>query len=392
MAGEWADPVVKTALKHNFYKDFQMKKTLIISLVSNQTIPNVQFAKWYRNENPLMVSDLFFISTAGMERQNKSELIRNALDISDFPYEGYGTIEVDENSLMSIRKKLVDIFSSPHKEFDVHSYGKIVLNMTGGTKIMSLAAFQYFSEFKNTEIYYKAFGEKILQVFPNERTISATAPVSLEEFLTANDIAAEETGEFMKDFEFNSRFYEKCLRNNAEGLKVISKLGEAKNADGTFSISNMRNGLNSDKDVNKAMNIANFCHFSPERITGVQESFMKSGWFEEYVCQTIMEKYGIAKENIALNLKIERGNDKNELDVVYVGDGNTLHIVECKALVQKKDTSQIINDALYKLKSLTTKFGLKVKGHIYTKATEIGQMYRDRAKEFDIEIVDGTMI
>ena len=369
-----------------------MERTLIVFLVSNQTVPNAQFAKWYRGEHPDLDADLLFVSTAEMEKRRKSALIRDVLDMSDFPYDSYGTVEVDENSMVDMKNRLKEICSQDGNGFDVSNYARIVLNMTGGTKIMSLAAFQFFSGFENCEIFYQTFGNRIMQFFPVEKNVSSTASLSISEFLVANDIAAEETGEFVKDFDFNSSFFEKCLRMNAGGLKVISKLGDAKNGDGTFNLFTMKYSNFFERDVNKAVNIAKFCHFDPERITGAQESFMKGGWFEEYVCQTIMRKYGIPKDNVALNLKIERGNDSNELDVVYVTDDNTLHIVECKALVQKKDTSQVINDALYKLKSLTTKFGLKVKGHIYTKATEINQTYIDRAKEFGIEIVDGTMI
>ena len=45
-----------------------MEKTLIIFLISEQTIPNVQFANWYRKENPNLTSDLLFLYTSKMEK------------------------------------------------------------------------------------------------------------------------------------------------------------------------------------------------------------------------------------------------------------------------------------------------------------------------------------
>ena len=52
-----------------------MKKTLIISIISEQTIPNIQFMKWYWNEHKDLQADLLFISTVEMENKEKSKLI-----------------------------------------------------------------------------------------------------------------------------------------------------------------------------------------------------------------------------------------------------------------------------------------------------------------------------
>lgn len=369
--------------------DSRMNKTLIVSLVSNQTIPNVQFAKWYRSENPELSADLVFISTPTMEKYKKTRLILDALECSDFPYEAHGIIEVDENSLVDIRNKMKSGFEN--SDINLKSYVKIILNMTGGTKIMALAAFQFFSRFENVEIYYQSLDQKLFQVFPEEKVIPVSSYVSLVEFLVANDFSAEETGKQFMNYEFNKRFYEDCLEKNKLGLPLIQKLGCSKNFDGTFSIPGMR-GLAKPEEVKQAIRIAEFCKFSPERITGAQVRYITGGWFEEYVFQHIMEEQKIPDDNIALSLKIEHGDDKNELDVVYIDSRNTLHIVECKSHSQKENSSAIINAAIYKLKSLTTKFGLKVQGHIYTKVKHINEICLSKADDLGIEIVDGNKI
>lgn len=91
-------------------------------------------------------------------------------------------------------------------------------------------------------------------------------------------------------------------------------------------------------------------------------------------------------------MKIEWGNDKNELDVVFISKDNKLHIIECKALVERQKNSQVINDAIYKLKTLTTKFGLKVQGYVYTMAKKINKSCLDRTVEYNIQITDGKSI
>ena len=51
-----------------------MKDTILVNLVSDQTIPNVQFVKWYFNQNHLPMK-LFLLSTKEME--NKQTIFTN---------------------------------------------------------------------------------------------------------------------------------------------------------------------------------------------------------------------------------------------------------------------------------------------------------------------------
>ena len=48
-----------------------MKDTILVNLVSDQTIPNVQFVKWYFNQNHLPMK-IFLLSTKEMENKQKS--------------------------------------------------------------------------------------------------------------------------------------------------------------------------------------------------------------------------------------------------------------------------------------------------------------------------------
>lgn len=367
-----------------------MKKTFIISLISEQTIPNFQFMKWYWNEHQNLNADLFFISTEEMEQKEKSKLIIDTLDYIEYPYDTYGVIKINENSINDMSKNLANVFELGEKELDINSYDKIILNMTGGTKIMSLAAFQYFQKYENLEIYYQPFNKDLIQLYPIGKTMKS-ASISLTEALLANGFSAEETGEELKDYEFNKNFYKKCLKENKSGLKVITLLGNAKNEKKkTFNILKMKNlSKYKQEDINNAINITKYCGFDPSNITGEQISYITGGWFEEYVFQYIMAQYKIPKENIALNMKVERGNDRNELDVVYMSNDSKLHIIECKALVEKAKNSPVINEAIYKLKSLTTKFGLKVQGYVYTMAEKVTGPCFDRASDLNIKIEDG---
>lgn len=55
-----------------------MTDTILVNLVSEQTIPNVQFIKWFYKKYTKNITVLF-ISTEAMEKRQKSECIKNAL-------------------------------------------------------------------------------------------------------------------------------------------------------------------------------------------------------------------------------------------------------------------------------------------------------------------------
>ena len=69
----------------------------------------------------------------------------------------------------------------------------------------------------------------------------------------------------------------------------------------------------------------------------------------------------VDEKNVALNVTIQKGNDKNELDVIYLDKDNKLHVIECKSFVDGNEGNKVLNDALYKLQAIIkSKFGLFV--------------------------------
>ena len=94
-----------------------------------------------------------------------------------------------------------------------------------------------------------------------------------------------------------------------------------------------------------------------------------------------------------MNVTIQKGNDKNELDVIYLDKDNKLHVIECKSFVDGNEGNRVLNDALYKLQAIIkSKFGLYVKQHLYTKSIIEKETPLNRAKEFGIDIKGGTQL
>ena len=130
-------------------------KTLLISLVSDQTVPNVQLINEFKNE----YTDYQFITTKAMEAKGCRIWIETAAKIS---CKGE-PIVVNEFSYDDIQQRLLS--------FDFTGYEKLIVNLTGGTKVMTLAAHEFFKE-EGADIYYvTGIDKKYIKVFPGKRKV-----------------------------------------------------------------------------------------------------------------------------------------------------------------------------------------------------------------------------
>ena len=363
------------------------RESLLVLLVSEQTLPNIQFLKWIDSQKKSEEYKILFISTEKMEKKQKSGIILETAKLFAFNAISYDIRLVEENNFQTIPIIIND--------YDYSGYEHIFVNVTGSTKLVSIAAFQIFSQMNNTEIYYVPFQGNLQRIYPDTAYYTPSF-ITLKECMSANNYEYISNTECLKDFSFNKIFYDMCLRKNSGGLRAITNMSNArKNDDGTFDINALRSNKTkkySYDDVQKAINIVKFCGFDPSHLKGKEIMFITGGWFEEYSYQIIKDSFSLDEDSISLNVKSKIKDVKNEFDVVFMDEKQVLHIVECKALVGNSNYVPVIQDALFKLQAEKSKFGLKTKCHIFTKAEVQNENLNERAKLYDIEIVDGSRI
>lgn len=369
------------------------KNTILVCLVSDQTIPNVQFIKWYFNNN-IQNMKILFLSTKEMEKKEKSKHIQAALtDINKFLE--YDVITTNENDIDTTN----NIFE---KYFSENKFNKFIVNITGGTKLMSLATFQFFMQKENTEIYYQPIGKSLQQLYPETKKYDIFEILSLEEFLNAHGINFSFDNVCVKDWDFNKTVFDKIVKHHHH---LISKMVILQNTSWFKNIYKRKDSLNFEEipeekfsnieeiSVNKEeiCELIKLFGFDSKSVELSHIRYITGGWFEEYVYQKICnENSNVDKKNVALNVNISKGNDKNELDIIYLDKNNMLHIIECKSFLDGKDGSKILTEALYKLQAIIkTKFGLFVKHHLYTKSIIDKETPLNRAREFGIDLKDG---
>ncbi|MEM9824849.1 MAG: DUF1887 family CARF protein, partial [Bacteroidota bacterium] len=123
--------------------------TTLVSLVSQQPLPNIFLIKEMKD-----VDHYLFITTELMERSGQLE---HTIKVLCLLPEQYHRIIVKEDSLKDITNQLQAL---KLKMLDQH----FIVNLTNGTKIMSIATYNFFQDaLMSREIYYLPIGKNHYQ-------------------------------------------------------------------------------------------------------------------------------------------------------------------------------------------------------------------------------------
>lgn len=119
--------------------------------------------------------------------------------------------------------------------------------------------------------------------------------------------------------------------------------------------------------------------------------YVNGGWFEEYVFDVVKSLNGI--QDIAINVEIKNADphitQPNELDVVAMIH-NVLCVIECKTVNftnRRAQSADKAKDYLYKLESLRQLGGLRTRP-IFASYRAVNSTTRDRAKGTNIQLIE----
>ncbi len=375
----------------------------LVCLVSDQTIPNIIAVADLRPEY------LLLLSTGSMEKKGKSEAILKTLALHGADYRGnHKIIVLAEDSPADFRKAVGEWVESTDREWE------FVVNLTGGTKLMSIGAYDFFkSNFGSEMIYVPISKNEFVTPFPIRRHKTPTPlkqRLSVIEYLTAYgfEVANEHKlaenssrAEARKDttnFIFDHypdlfpllRFFrekilpiEKKLKNDKEYLfkEVLADASE------------------SQAELLERLGFENGAGGVEKTIFKRDWDYLKGGWLEEYLFICIREAASSgpgADILLNVNCKDPRGV-ANEFDVVFTWE-NSLHLVECKSLeASEGDDGRIggtVKAFLYKLGALRFNFGLTPRAYLATTSSDVLNEKRelkkhmvDRGRQFSTELI-----
>ncbi|MBI4752514.1 MAG: DUF1887 family protein [Acidobacteria bacterium] len=356
---------------------------ILVSLVSEQTIPNLLLMKELSG-----VDKYLLISTKAMEEKDRSTCIIAA---SGLPEEQFKRILVQEDVLSSIDEQLRALFRRRSTSSDdpfLCNTDEFIVNLTGGTKIMSIATYNCFKE-RNSKIYYIPIGKnQYFQIYPEipsgEHPINYR--VDIPTYLTAYGVTIENSKKIYsvkKDADQTQRFFDCYIKAAPSDLELIDSLREYRKK--KIAIAEV-DGLAS------FLERFSFRPSDPENLSKDDVKYLTGDWFEEYVFSLFKSKLQFSDKYIATGINIRRRQTPNEFDVMFMLQNN-LHVIECKTSIGDGDKS-ILVETLYKSAALRKDFGLAAKTYLFTlteggkEKTQIKPGDIDRGRMLGVDIID----
>lgn len=260
--------------------------------------------------------------------------------------------------------------------------GETWLNVTGGTKLMALAAYEAFAEKDKKIIYCDTEHQKIINLFPEYSATYLKADLTIEEYLNSYGYTIEETKK-IKDEEEYFELFSFIERNNAMNsfIEMFTKIrvqfaDENKIQQPKFTISSVDQIFQFQKNYDKF-----FIQFGKQKKSSIRidiTDFKSGDWLEFYVFYILKKKENLFPL-VGVKLKNQEGVE-NEIDVMVLKDYRLI-IFSCKS--GKKD-NQFDLYQLETLRNITS--GTFGKG-IFVTANRHSEKFLNRAKELSIKVI-----
>lgn len=367
-----------------------------VCLVSEQLIPNVLPVLAERPQQVIL------LITPQMENQGwllEKFLRERGVKTNSQPIPAY-----DFAGVLAACTKVIELFCTADK--------KITLNVTGGTKIAALAAYQQFYFASQRIIYMDTANGRILELGDNPAAITLTDNLlKVKDYLACygkqlNQAASGPSPALPgQRREATSRLCYILVQNPKILRELnwrVSKFREQKSPfPFTLPFACLQGKGERIGNILLEGGIA-LPSTDGELCIGNEENlfYLGGGWLEEFVYNTITDM-DVPGLDCRLNVNIKwenqspaaRGKTANELDIVFT-HRNMLHIISCKTsgLDMGEPGHAKGKEALYELDSMADNVGGLFARSMLVSVHPPNKTSRQRAKDLGIEIVAGQDI
>lgn len=363
-----------------------MGNNIFVTSISDQTVPNVILIK--EAINKFGCNKFVFVTTEKMKEKNK-----NIQKVCNLDKDQLTELIVKSDNFTSILEDL--------KSLDLDEKDKLYVNLTTGTKIMSLALFEFAKNYVKTEnLFYLTFGEKSFYNILTGKSFNVDTKLTVKKYfdshginitnidwLESNKKRAKKRKEIT--YEIWNLFINspKEVKSNSEKIRKYFQSDEVKQKE---------NKIKFDEFKEYASFFINKLNLNLENHPKSLKNWIKyltGGWFEELIYLKTKEYLKIENEEyIQIGLKIEHGGE-NELDVVVSND-NKLYYLECKTGLGKKERN-ILKETFYRLSHLRSpeRFGKGMNNILvslddtvlYDSNGEIKSQYKDSVELYNLK-------
>ena len=277
----------------------------------------------------------------------------------------------------------------------------IMLNATGGTKPMSIAAYEAFRAYELPIFYVHPETDRLIWLYPQGRAaIDLANRIRIEPFLEAHGVLVDgEPGRNIPD--------PALLETGKEIVARIKQFTEPLSQLNWLAATAARSSLLSERVRDDKGWLAElldlfarngFLKRENGRLRFANENarfFANGGWLEYLVFDAIrtQRRQDDAIQDIVRSIRVQRQRKgefvPNEIDVAFLRD-NRLHIIECKTRkFVGKDEDGPGAEALYKLDSLSDLMGGLQARAMLVSFREIAPHDRARANDMGIAVCSG---
>lgn len=295
----------------------------------------------------------------------------------------------DEHDFSCVQNVLLELAASRDGE-------DIALNVTGGTKLMALAAQSVALEARWRVFYVDVDTDEVIWLGKEPQRKKLATSLRLRHYLKGYGFQLEEGIERP----LADRSHNELLQT------LISQVGSLEAPLGQLNFlaqeaedkNRLSIALTPDQQDSRSLEalLRNFesagvlsnengtIRFASEQ----DRDFTKGGWLEHHVYRTISALHSeLGLRDKAANLVVvDEGGVKNELDIAFMAR-NRLFVVECKTARMDKGRAGKANDTLFKLSEICRRVGgLGTRGML-TSYRPLGESEKKLAKALGIEVI-----
>lgn len=361
-----------------------MKSDSHLYLVSSQATPNITPALDTRT----CPKEVILLVSQDMQTQAKwlETVLKQAAGVSvrHYPLEHPWDIQHIQDRILEL---LAEYENRP-----------IALNATGGTKPMSIAAYEAFREFDKPIFYIHPEKDQLVWMYPREQEkLQLQNRIKLNHFLQAHGSRVlGQTNEGM-DAGYKELVEDLIAHIDyfSEALGVLNYYANSAEKNGISKPCEQKyENFDAFMDLLDRLEQIGVLSFEAEqrRLRFRDENsrfFANGGWLEDYVLNMLnaLKKEIPEIQDTAKSLAIEREkNVKNEIDVACLVD-NKLHLIECKVKKFNRPDDNSGVEAIYKLDSITDIVGGVQARGLLVSYRELSKSDRERASSLKVKII-----
>lgn len=312
----------------------------------------------------------------------------------------------DEFDFSKMEEELIDLVSQYENQ-------NIALNVTGGTKLISIAAEHAFALVEKPIFYIDTESNRIVFITKDAHKqwlpdLTLNSKNTIHTYLSAYGATVLKKADPNEKLKWLEHIYGFVTnyQENKNIIPVLNKMASLSRNNGwKYELDNSDLKFNGITEFLTWLDHKKMISFDGSQINFRNKEmadFINGGWLENYTYELLS---GINKiEDIGLGVEvanqkyrqdkkdydpINKGH-KNEFDVIFMAK-NKLHIIECKTMIMDKADGIKAEEILYKLETLKDYGGLLTKKCLVS-YFEVPESVKNRASFLNIEIIHGEDI